>query len=70
VLRMCEAPFSSLVEASEYSGGWYGLTCYFHHIRIKNSEVVMLLILELGVDHSRNLTKIVLNSIHMRKLFF
>jgi hypothetical protein len=45
------------------------LTYYFHHLRIENSEVVMLLIPELGVDHSHNLTKIMLNSIPMRKLF-
>jgi hypothetical protein len=62
--------FLYLWEASECSGGCYDLTCYFHHLRIKNSEVVMFLILELNVDHSHNLTKIVLNSIHMRKLFF
>jgi hypothetical protein len=30
----------------------------------------MLLIHELGVDHSPNLTKIMLNSIPVRKLFF
>jgi hypothetical protein len=62
--------FLDLLEASECSGGCYGLTCYFHHLGIKNLEVVMLLILELGVDHSLNLTKIMLNSIPMRKLLF
>jgi hypothetical protein len=46
------------------------LTCYFYHSRIKNSEVVMLLIPELGVDHSLNLTKVMLNPIPMRKLLF
>jgi hypothetical protein len=46
------------------------LTCYFHHLRIRNSEVVMLLITELGVDLSLNLTKIMLNSFPMRKLLF
>jgi hypothetical protein len=46
------------------------LTCYFHHLRIKNLEVIMLLIPELGVDHSLNLTKIMLNSIPMRKILF
>jgi hypothetical protein len=44
--------------------------CYFHHLHIKNSEVIKLLIPELGVDHSHNVTKIMLNSIPMRKLFF
>jgi hypothetical protein len=71
VLRNALSAFLlDLSEASECSGGCYGLTCYFHHLRIKSSEVVMLLIPELGVDHSRNLTKIMLNSIPMRKLFF
>jgi hypothetical protein len=62
--------FLDLSEASECSGGCYGLTCYFHHLHIKILKVVMLLIPELGVDHSRNLTKIMLNSIPLRKLFF
>jgi hypothetical protein len=57
------AVFLDLSEASECSGGCYGLTCYFHHLCIKNSEVVMLLRPELGVDHSPILTKITLNSI-------
>jgi hypothetical protein len=62
--------FLDLSEASECSGGCYSLTCYFHHLRIRNSEVVMLLITELGVDLSLNLTKIMLNSFPMRKLLF
>jgi hypothetical protein len=62
--------FLDLSKANECSGGCYGLTCYFHHLCIKNSEVVMLLIPEHGVDHSHNLAKLMINSIPMRKLFF
>jgi hypothetical protein len=67
---MLSAFFLDLSNASECNGGCYALTCYFHHLHIKNLEVIMLLISELGVDHSFNLTKIMLNSIPMRKLLF
>jgi hypothetical protein len=64
------AYFLDLSEAGECSGGCYGLTCYFHHLRNINSEAVMLLIPEHGVDHSHNINKTMLNSIPVRKLFF
>jgi hypothetical protein len=57
--------FFYLLEATKCSGR-YNLTCYFHYLRIKNSEVVILLIPELGVDDSLNLTKAMLNSIPMK----
>jgi hypothetical protein len=42
----------------------------FSSLTHKKFRSCHVLIPELGVDHSRNLTKIMLNSISMRKLFF
>ena len=62
--------FESPAKASECSGGCYGLTCYFHHLHLNIQKFVMLLLPELGVDHSLNLTKMMLNSIHGTMSFF